>query len=218
MVKITDRDEKIFNILFRLRYMTPKQLSDYLGCHIKSVYDRVEKLVNDGYIESTLALSINKRIYSNGWMLRKNHEQLSYRKKVVINKNTLSEYLLINDIYIHMIKEHGVKEENVTTEREIHWKKIGLTDKRKKIIPKLVIEQDGHLIAIEFERKIKKQDVLRDSFRNYILYTNFYCLRYLCATENIKKQIIKTAKKEDVTFVKAYTIDEFFNGIDIIGF
>lgn len=220
MVKITARDEKIFNILFRFRYMTPKQLSCYLGCSLKCLYERVEKLIKNNYLESTWVEQINKKVYSNGLLVRKNQEIPSYRKKVNINKYTLPHHLIINDIYVQMINKLEIKEEEITTEREMYYKKKGLLDKNKKKIkmPDLVIEKENRLIAVEVEKTMKNKCLLRDVFKNYALYTSYYCVRYLCVTEGIKNCVIKTAKEEDRKFIKAYTINEFFNGVDIIGF
>lgn len=220
MIEITERDKKIFNILFRLRYMTPKQLSCYLECPLKSVYDRVEKLVKEKYIDSVWVERINKKIYSNGVVVRKKHERDMYKRKVNVNKYTLPHHLLINDAYIHLVKVIGIKEDNLVTERELYWKKTGLLDKSKKKIkmPDMVIEKSERLIAVEVEKTMKNKMLLRDVFKNYSLYTSYYCVRYLCLTESIKNQVIKTAKEENRKFVKAYTIDEFFNGVDIFGF
>lgn len=219
MIKITERDKKIFNILFRLRYMTPKQVSCYLGCPVKSVYDRIEKLIKEKYIDSTWVEQINRKVYANGWLIRKDHERTYYKEKVKVNKYSLPHQLMINDTYIHMVNKLGIVEEDITTERELYWKKTGLLTKSKKIkVPDMIIKKADRLIAIEVEKTMKNKSLLRDVFKNYSLYTSYYCVRYLCLTDGIKKHVIKIAKEENRKFVKAYTMDEFFNGVDIFGF
>lgn len=217
MVEITERDKKIFNILFRLRYMTAEQLSLYLGCTVKAVYDRTEVLINNGYLENEWFMK--KKVYKNGIRVRRKQEKNSYKRKVHILKYTLTHHLAINDIYIQLVNGLGIDEDDITTEREMFWKRIGLLDKRKKIkIPDLILKKGDRLVAIEYKKTLKKEEAIREIFRNYTLNTSFYCVRYLCLTNSTKEKINKVAKEMNKTFIKSYTIDKFFNGIDIFGF
>jgi len=219
MLKIKERDEKIFNILFRLRYMTARQICKYVNCEYTRFIRRSIELINDGYIECNWMQNVDKNIYSNGIMVRRDQERDSYKKKVNINSYTLQHHLLINDVYIHMVKELGVKEEDITTERETYWSRTGILDKRKKIkIPDLIIEKENKLVAVEVEKTKKNEESLRNVLMNYDFYTSFYCVRYICSKKGIMNFVINTAEKENITFVKAYTIDEFYNGVDIFGF
>lgn len=217
MLRITERDKKIFSILFRLRYMTVEQLSCYLKCTMRIVYFRCGILIKNDYLESEW--TIKKKVYMNGITVRKEHERKSYKKKVKILKYTLTHHLTINDIYIQLVNNLGIDEDDITTEREMFWKRTGLLLKRKKIkIPDLILKKGKNLVAIEYEKSMKGEQAIREVFRNYALNTSFYCVRYLCSKNAIKEKINKVAKEQNRTFIKAYTIEEFFKGIDIFGF
>lgn len=219
MLRITDRDKQIFNILFRLRYMTIKQLSLYLGCTMRVAYVRISTLVKNEYLESIHIENIDEKIYANGSMIRKEQDRSSYKKKIHIWKYILAHHLVVNDIYIHLVNRLSIDEDDITTEREMFWKRTGLLEKRKKIkIPDLIIKKDKKLVAIEYEKSMKDEEAIRDIFRNYSLNTSFYCVRYLCSRNAIKEKINKVAKEQNKTFIKAYTIDDFFNEIDIFEF
>jgi hypothetical protein len=101
MLRITDRDKKIFNILFRLKYMTAKQLSLYLECTMRVVYVRIAVLVKNEYLESIHTKNIDEKIYANGLMIRKEQERKSYKKKMHVWKYILDHHLVVNDIYIY---------------------------------------------------------------------------------------------------------------------
>lgn len=212
MVEITERDKKIFNILFKLRYMTPKQLSLYLNCPVYCVYERAEKLIREGYLESTRIKAINERVYSNGSLIRRDHKITAYRKKVLINDDTTEKYLLLNDIYLHLVNKLGINEGDITAERDIRWKKPGLNSEKKTMIPSFVVRKGKHLVAIKLEKSLKKQDILRDVFKNYSFYTDFYSVKYLCTTKEIKNGILKIVKKDGRTFIKVYLVKDFFDG------
>lgn len=217
-VKITERDLKMFDFLFRFRYATSEQLSKYLDCSVAAVHVRIFKLKKADYIES-IPIDINTCLYANGIAIRNNQNMNSYKRKVKINPWSLKHHLRIIDVFIHFIKNCGIDEKNIVTEREIYWKGTGLLRKvRKNQMPDLIIERGKKLVAVEVEKTMKNKDLIRDVFKNYSLYTTYYCVRYLCETKGIKDRIIKMAEEERAKYVKAYTLDEFFDGTDVIGF
>jgi hypothetical protein len=221
-VKLTERDYKIFYLLNRLKYMTPSQLGSYFDVPVKSIYDRAEKLVNAKYLESVKILGLlNQRVYINGINIRKNETMTSYKRKVFINYWTLNHHLKINDVYIRFVKKLQYEEEKITTEREMYWKKTGLAIKGKSFklkMPDMVIEKDKKLIAIEVEESRKNIKLFRNVLKNYTLYTKYYCVRYICATKGIKEHVMKIAKEDRRTFIKAFTYEEFLKDVDVIGF
>lgn len=220
MVEITDRDKEIFEFLFRIRYATANQLCLYLDCSYDVFRKRISKLIKAKYIESeSIKGYLKNNVYSNGIEARKKNERKLYRKKVKMNGWSLLHHLKINDVMVHFIKGHNIDKNTITTEREMYWKKTGILDKKKKMkVPDLVIEKDKKLIAIEVEESKKSKAKLRSVFTNYSLYTSFYCVIYLCPTEGQKNYVRRIAEEEDRSFISAYTLTEFFSGVDVIGF
>jgi hypothetical protein len=74
------------------------------------------------------------------------------------------------------------------------------------------VKRGNKNIAIKVENSVKKSSEYSKRFRNYTFDTDFYCVNYLCAAKEIKNTLLKVIKKENRTFIKAYLIDEFFNG------
>jgi hypothetical protein len=219
-VRLTERDEKIFNLLFKLRYANAKQISEYLNCKIKNVYDRVEKLANENYIESTIVDHFNRRVYTNGYNIRKDHEINNYRNKVVINFYTIKHHLEINDVYIYLIR-NGFKEEDIFSERDIFLKKIGVRNRFIKKVPDLVVKKEhkgiDRLIALEIETTQKNSSTIRDVFRNARKNTSYYGITYLCRTKGIKAQINSISKRLGYDYIFGITLKEFYEGVDFLG-
>ncbi|MBN1469884.1 MAG: HTH domain-containing protein [Fusobacteriaceae bacterium] len=222
-IRITEKDEKIFKFLFRLKYASTKNLSKYLNCSNNAIWKRVSRLKKLDYIESTWISSINNRVYSNGVSIRKYQKREQYKNKVKINKVTLPHHLLINDIYIFLIKNFEIEEQNIITEREIFFERTGILKKgRLTSVPDLVIKKDKQgkqkLIAIEVEKTRKTKKNIKEVFKNYAMNTSYFCVRYICVSEVIKDFVNNMAEEEKRKFIKAYTVEEFYNGIDFIGF
>jgi hypothetical protein len=220
MVRITERDKKIFYILFKLRYLNAKQLSFYLDCNEQAIYDRVSKLKREGYIESNFIEQINHRVYTNSFKVRCTQEINSYRKKVKINRTTLRHHLRINDVYLHLVKKLNFAEGDIFSERELYIKKVCIKGNKK--VPDLVIRKTkgnkDRYIAIEVEMTQKNDDTLKEVFRNFRRNTTFYGISYFCRTEGIKKKVNKISKKLGYDYILAMTLEEFYNGEDFLGF
>lgn len=222
-VEITERDKKLFEYLFRFRYATSDQIVEYMGLSYDVFRKRISKLISSEYIESVnMPGYLNKKVYSNGVKIRAEHERKSYRRRVAINHWSLHHHLKINDTYLHFIKKYGIEEDKVTTEREMYWKRTGLLTQNRDIkklkMPDLVIEDDECLIAVEVEENKKSKTLMREVFRNYSLYTSFYCIRYICPTKAFRNWVKQIAKEERITFVDAFTYDEFVKGKDMCWF
>ena len=220
MIKLTERDEKLFDFLFKFRYANSNQICEYLSWSYEAFRKRVSNLIKYGYITSKKYDYINKKLYMNGIEARRNHQINAYRKNVILNDWSFRHHMVITDIYIFFLKNYNLNENFITSEREMYWKRIGILDKKKRFkMPDLVIKKDDELIAIEYERSMKNDSLIRDVFTNYSLYTSYYCVRYICKSKGIKEKILRIAEEEGKTFIKAYTIDEFYkNKVDVIGF
>lgn len=214
-VKITDRDEKLFNFLHRLKYASIDQMAQYLCTTNDAMMKRLSLLSRAGYLERTYYLEGEARVqrrvvYSNGYEVRKNYEKKSQRR-VKINFITLKHHLLINDVFINLVKSGQVKEENIVTEREIYKERTGIITKKKLTkVSDLVLKIGERLVAIEVEKTKKVKDDLISTFNNLDYNTEYYMVVYICATKPICEYVKKIANEEGKTFIEVYTLKEFY--------
>jgi hypothetical protein len=223
-IKITERDRKLFNFLFKFRYAKKEQIIDYLNCSIHAFYQRTKLLQKSGYLESK-HIHDNKfcpKIYFNSVKIRKTHEIKSYQKKPKVWLYTLEHHLKTIDIFNILVKA-GVDENKIYSEREIIINKIGLSKYAKSknnflppVIPDLAMKvqcKNGRFdyIAIEVELSRKSNKSMRKVFRDYNRYAKYYAVEYLCPKTSLKNNINKISQSLGYNYIKAYTLDTFYS-------
>jgi hypothetical protein len=223
-VKITERDKKLFDFLFKFRYAKKEQIIDYLGFTQSSFYQRTKLLQNAGYLESSYIYEHRfcPKVYFNSVKIRKEHEIKAYQKKPKINLRLLDHHLKIIDVFNILVKS-GVDENRIFSEREIILNEIGVIRNRRKyknrnvlppVIPDLVLAiQVGNrsrfsYVALEVELSRKNKDLMDKVFSNYDRWTTYYGVEYLCSTDSLKSDINKRTYNN---YIKAYTLDEFYS-------
>jgi DNA-binding Lrp family transcriptional regulator len=210
MLVITERDEKIFKWLFRVKYVTIEQLARYMQMSKHAAYKRVEKLQKERYLDGVVLYG-NRKYFSNGIKIRNEAERKVDREKVKILITSLEHHLKVTDFFLDLLDD-GIKEEMIFTSRDVFRTRIGIADNRKRIykVPDLVIQrEDERLIAIEIELSRKNEEPLSQVFDNYILYTNYAAVYYLCDKKAVKNLVNRTVKKKLIRFIRAYEMSEF---------
>ncbi|HML06341.1 MAG TPA: helix-turn-helix domain-containing protein [Methanobacterium sp.] len=210
MLVITERDKRIFEWLFRVKYVTIEQLSRYMQMSKHAVYKRVEKLQKEGYLDGA-NLYGNRKYFSNGIKIRNGAKRKADREKVNILISSLEHHMKVTDFFLYLL-DNEVKEEMIFTSRDVFRTRIGISDNRKRIykVPDLVIRRDDQrLIAIEIELSRKNDDTLSQVFDNYILYTNYAAVYYVCNKKAVKNLINRTVRKKMINFIRAYDVSEF---------
>lgn len=208
---ITDRDKKIFDFLFRVKYATVDQILKYMEMTKRATYVRLAILVRRGYIESHAVLGTNMKLYANGHMVRIDHVIDSYKRAVTIQLMELEHHLKVTDVFMDFL-DKGIKADDIYTEREIMANKIGIDTKKKRLckVPDLAIKRaDGKLIAIEVELSRKNNERLESVMKNYDMNTNYYAVRYLCINGAVKRKVERAVESTHLTYVIVYTLDEF---------
>jgi DNA-binding Lrp family transcriptional regulator len=210
MLVITERDKKLFKFLSKFKYATVNQISNYLGISVDGAYQRLSKLQREKYLDSC-NIGLNKKYYSNGSVVRSQMKKSIDQKKVSVSIISLEHHLTVTDFFLDLL-DRGIKEEMILTSRDVFRTRIGISDNRKRIykVPDLVIKRDDEkLIAIEVELSKKNDQRLGEIFDNYILYTNYYAVYYVCNSEAVKNRVNRTVKKKLIRFIRAFEMSEF---------
>lgn len=211
MREITERDERLFDFLFKFKYATIDQVAEYLQMTKRAAYKRVEFLQIEKYIDSISIKGYNKKFYALGVKIRNEFESVTYQKKISISLMSLEHHLKVTDTFLHFIK-NGVLEEMICSEREIYKTRVGLTSRKKRLykVPDLVIKlKNGKFIAIEVELSKKNDSRMRDIFSEYILNTTYWAVYYLCDKKSVRDFVNRATKKSFIKFVRAYMFSEF---------
>ena len=216
MREITERDEQLFEFLFKFRYATIDQIAEYLQMTKRAAYKRVEFLQIEKYIESKALDGYIRKLYANGPKVR-NEAEGGYQRKVKIAPYGLEHHLKIIDMFIKFLGK-GIKEKNILSEREIRKEKIGKRIRRSVFdksgfykIPDLVIKaKESQLVAVEVELSKKNSTRLWEILRNYTMCFEYTSVVYLCEKTGVKTHIKKNIKKHGMGYkIIPVTFEEF---------
>jgi len=226
-MRLKERDERLFRFLYKFKYATIDQITEYLNISKNSMYRRLAQLQRGRgkYIESTsrdengIYFEFNRKYYSNGAMAREHMGNFEDEVKVVSIE--LEHNSTVVNIYLKLL-EWGFNEYYIFSKREIYKYKIEIEDekfyeflqcyvpKAKESlckVPDLTIraEKENRFTAIEI--KLSERDI-KESINSY-LNTEYAKVIYLCKNNTIKKRIDKIIEdNEKLNFIKTYMIDD----------
>ncbi len=200
-VDFTDRDKQLLYLLYKHRYADFTALN-ILNPVIRTLYERLEKLIKSGYIKKIDSANIRIPIYTitmQGKQWLGQNIQQEFNKPVLSKIKTSSLYNFNHHILI-------VKIGALLTSRNIDYE-IDLTCKKAypelKIIPDIVIKKEDGLIGFEIELE----------YKNISKYAKK--LSQLQTSKDIKKLIYLTSGNPETLKKKILSIDNYKAGESI---